>query len=70
MLVPSSDALPGALPVGANEFFAELVEGSGRLPARGRVATGVIRVVYAPVTTPGAAGYEDVKGLVPDGTDA
>jgi hypothetical protein len=31
--------------------------------------TGVIRVIYAPVSAPGAAGYEDVKALVPDGTD-
>jgi dihydrofolate reductase len=29
--------------------------------------TGVIRVIYAPTGAPGAAAYEDVKDLVPDG---
>jgi len=32
--------------------------------------TGVIRVIYAPTAAPGAAGHDDVKDLVPDGTDA
>jgi dihydrofolate reductase len=31
--------------------------------------TGVIRVIYSPVPAPGAAGYDDVKDLVPDGTN-
>jgi dihydrofolate reductase len=30
--------------------------------------TGVIRVIYSPVPAPGAAAYEEVKDLVPDGT--
>lgn len=29
--------------------------------------TGVIRVINAPTAVPGAAGYEDVKDLVPEG---
>jgi len=28
--------------------------------------TGVIRVIYAPADAPGAVGYDDVKGQVPD----
>ena len=28
--------------------------------------TGVIRVIYAPTDAPGAVGYDDVKGQVPD----
>ena len=32
--------------------------------------TGVIRVIYAPTGTPAAAGYDDVKGRVPDGAAA
>jgi dihydrofolate reductase len=32
--------------------------------------TGVIRVTYAPTAAPGAAGYDDVKDLVPGGTNA
>jgi dihydrofolate reductase len=28
--------------------------------------TGVIRVIYAPTAAPGAAGYDDIKGLVPE----
>jgi dihydrofolate reductase len=28
--------------------------------------TGVIRVIYAPTAAPGAVGYDDVKGRVPD----
>lgn len=31
--------------------------------------TGVIRVTYAPTAAPGAVGYDDVRDLVPDGTD-
>jgi hypothetical protein len=29
--------------------------------------TGVIRVTYAPSSAPGAAGYDDVKDLMPAG---
>src|ERR1700750_1670501 len=30
------------------------------------VPTGAIRVIYAPADAPGAVGYDDVKGQVPD----
>lgn len=32
--------------------------------------TGVIRVTYSPTEAPGAVGYDDVRDLVPDGTDS
>jgi dihydrofolate reductase len=32
--------------------------------------TGVIRVTYSPAEAPGAVGYDDVRDLVPDGTDS
>ena len=39
-----------------------------RVTATATFPTGVIRVIYAPTQPPTEAGYDDVKGRVPEGT--